>query len=184
MLELFISGGELYNEKTNEFQTTDTDDIFLTLEHSLVSLSKWEALYQKPFLDASEKTRDETFAYIECMIVDEDYPEDVCDLLTSQHLKTINEYIDSPSTATTFSDFGRNKKIIPQIITSELVYYWMIVHNIPFECQHWHLNKLFALIRLCNIKNDPKPKKLSPREVAERNTALNEARKKQLGTTG
>lgn len=183
MLELHISGQELFDQKTGEFK--NTDDIFLSLEHSLISLSKWEMKFQKPFLDTKEKSREETFAYIESMILTEDYPDDVCDFLNNEHLRQINEYIDSPSTATTFNEVGpRRKGPSSQIITSELVYYWMIAHSIPFECQYWHLNRLFALIRICNIKNDPDKKKMGRQELAARNQALNAQRKAALGTTG
>lgn len=154
----------------------------LELEHSLVSLSKWESKIEKPFLDASQKTSDEVLEYVKMMTLTPDVPDDLYTRLTPKNFEEINDYINAKMTATWFSELGgrsRNR----EIITSELVYYWMTVFNIPFECDRWHLNRLFVLIRICNEKQG-KQKKMSRREIAERNRALNEQRKKDLGTTG
>lgn len=182
MLYLTVVGEELFDEKTNEFSTVG--DVELELEHSLLSLSDWEQEFQKPFLGPEEKTREEALAYIEHMILNESYPDDIIDRLSRSNLEDINAYIDSPATATTFAEIGPKKKQRTEIITSELVYYWMIAYNIPFECQTWHLNRLFALIRICNIKNNPDGQKMSKTEAAARRKALNEQRKAKLGTRG
>ena len=153
----------------------------LRLEHSLVSLSKWESKWCKPFLSKDEKTVEETLDYIKCMTLDQNVDSNVYFCLTEENIKQINDYISAPMTATTFSN---NKKgASREQITSELVYYWMIALNIPFECQKWHLNRLLTLIRVCEIKSQP-PKKMSRSELASRNAALNEERKRKLNTTG
>ena len=179
MLEIIIPGLELYNEETNEF--TCYDDVKLELEHSLVSISKWESKWCKPFLDGKDKTLDEIVDYIRCMTISDNIESDVYDRLTEENLVAINEYIGRPMTATTFNN--EKKSTGREIITSEIIYYWMVSFNIPFECQYWHLNRLLTLIKVCNVKNNP-PKKMSQKEILARNKALNDARKKELGTRG
>lgn len=179
MLEIVIPENEYYDESKNEFVYVDS--VKLSLEHSLVSISKWESKWCKPFLDGKDKTNEEILDYIKCMIVD-DIDESIFDRLTENNLASINAYIESPMTATKFSDNG-GKTGGREIITSEIIYYWMVAYNIPFECQHWHLNRLLALVRVCNIKNSP-PKKMSKQEVANRNRELNKARRKQLNSSG
>ena len=181
MLELHVTGQELYNEETEEF--TSTDDFDLLLEHSLSSLSKWESKYKKPFLSDKEKSFEETLAYVEFMILNENYPKDICSKLNNEHFEKINKYIESSETATTFNNTQNQGRRNSEIITAELVYYWMVAFNIPFECQFWNLNRLFTLIQICNIKNSPQ-KKMSRNELASRNHQLNEQRKRALGTSG
>ena len=115
------------------------------------------------------------------MTITQNVKPEVYNRLTEDNLKAINDYIENPMTATTFSDI--NQRPSREIITSEIIYYWMVSFNIPFECQKWHLNKLLTLIKVCNIKNSP-PKKMSRQEILSRNRALNEARKKNLNTMG
>ena len=179
MLEIIIPGLELYNEETNEFICYD--DVKLELEHSLVSISKWESKWCKPFLDGKDKTLDEIVDYVRCMTISDNIESDVYDRLTEENLVVINEYIGRPMTATTFNN--EKKSTGREIITSEIIYYWMVSFNIPFECQYWHLNRLLTLIKVCNVKNNP-PKKMSQKEILARNKALNDARKKELGTRG
>ena len=171
---------EYYNEDTNEF--TYYDDCVIELEHSLISISKWESNWCKPFMSGKDKTLDEVTDYIKCMTITDNVPSDVYSRLTNENLEEINEYIGRPMTATTFSDNGKSGGS-REIITSEVIYYWMIALNIPFECQYWHLNRLLTLIKVCNAKNNP-PKKMSKQEIARRNRALNEARRKQFETRG
>ena len=179
MLEIIIPGLELYNEETNEF--TCYDDVKLELEHSLVSISKWESKWCKPFLDGKDKTLDEIVDYVRCMTISDNIESNVYDRLTEENLVVINEYIGRPMTATTFNN--EKKSTGREIITSEIIYYWMVSFNIPFECQYWHLNRLLTLIKVCNVKNNP-PKKMSQKEILARNKALNDARKRELGTRG
>ena len=181
MLELKILGEEYYDDEKQEFYSEN--DQILRLEHSLVSVSLWEQRYNRPFLEADDKTQEETLGYVECMILD-DIPENLESLLTAFHIEQINKYVESPASATTFVDVKSKTRGPKQVITSELVYYWMIAYQIPFECQYWHLNRLFALIRICNIQNNPDKNKMSKAEIAARNRALNEERKAKLKTRG
>lgn len=179
MLTITIPAMELFNDITQEFIQAKAQTI--QLEHSLVSISKWESKWNKPFLANNDKTIAETLDYIRCMTITQNVNPDVYKRLSRSNIDDINNYIDAPMTATTFSDnnSGRNR----EIVTSELIYYWMISLNIPMECQRWHLNRLLTLIRVCNVKNTP-PKKMSRREIMNRNAALNAARRKQLNSKG
>lgn len=154
----------------------------LQLEHSLVSLSKWESKWCKSFFSKEEKTYEETIDYIKCMTLTPNVKPEVYDCLSRKNIEQINKYIEAPMTATTFIDDPETKPNRERI-TSELIYYWMIALNIPVEFQKWHINRLLTLIRVCNIKNSP-PKKRSKREIMSRNAALNAARRKQLNTKG
>ena len=171
---------EGWDEAKQEF--VEPEYRILQLEHSLVSLSKWEARWCKAFFSKEEKTYEETLDYIKCMTITQNVNPDVYKYLTRENIAQINKYIEAPMTATCFYDdkVGKNSR---EKVTSELIYYWMIALNIPFECQKWHLNRLLTLIKVCNIKNQP-PKKMSKREIMSRNAALNAARKKQLNTRG
>ena len=180
MLTITIPAVELFDERTNEFISTKEQT--LQLEHSLVSLSKWESKWCKPFLTKEAKTFEETIDYIKCMTITQNVNPNVYSFLSASNIEDIKNYIDAPMTATTFYEEqkgGRNR----ETTTSELIYYWMISLNIPMECQKWHLNRLLTLIRVCNVKNNP-PKKMSKRDIMSRNAALNAARKKQLNTKG
>lgn len=172
---------EGWDEEKQEF--VDPKVQVLQLEHSLVSLSKWESKWCKSFLSRSDKTGEEILDYIKCMTLTQNVSPDVYNHLTQENIKQINQYIEAPMTATNFSE-DKSGKANREVITSELIYYWMIALNIPFDpCQKWHLNRLLTLIRVCNIKNAP-PKKMSKRDVMSRNAALNAARRKQLNTRG
>lgn len=183
MFKIQLRLNERFDEEKNEFVH---DPFTLEMEHSLVSLSKWESKWEKPFLDDVERSAEELASYIECMVLNLDVPEDFLIHLTDEDLKSINEYIGSNQTATWFNDRSpKRKKPGGEKITSELVYYWMIAHQIPFECQHWHLNRLLTLIRICEIKNMPEKKnRMNTRDAAAERRALNERRLKELGTEG
>lgn len=172
---------EYWDEKKCEF--IPAESITLQLEHSLVSISKWESKWCKSFIASSKKlTDEEVLDYIQCMTLNKNIQPDVYNHLTPYNVKEIEKYISAPMTATYFSE-SKNTKTSRETITSELIYYWMIALNIPFECQKWHLNRLLTLIRVCNIKNQP-PKKMSKRDIMSRNAALNAARRKQFNTKG
>jgi hypothetical protein len=171
---------EGWDEQKQEFVEPKT--VTLRLEHSLVSLSKWESKWCKPYLTKDNKTFEETVDYIKCMTLTQNVDPDVYNHLTKQNIDAINEYIQAPMTATTFSNdqSSGGKK---EITTSELIYYWMVSLNIPFECQKWHLNRLMTLIRVANIKNSP-DKKMPQAETMRRNAELNAARRAKLNSRG
>ena len=180
MLEITVPATEMWDEDKEEYIYTNKQ--VLQLEHCLVSLSTWESKWCKPFLGKKEKTYEETIDYIKCMTLTKNVDPAVFTALTRENIEQINSYIEAPMTATTFSE-SNNRRPNREIITSELIYYWMIALGIPFECRKWHLNRLLTLIRVCNIKNQP-PKKMGQRELISRNAALNAARKKQMNTRG
>ena len=182
MLKITVPRVEGFDEVRNMF-VDYIPETTLQLEHSLLSLSKWEAKWKKPFLSQNEdnpRTQEEMIDYIRCMTLNTVDPK-VYDHIPSEVMAKIIKYIEDPMTATTFSD--NNKKNSREIITSEIIYYWMISLTIPFECQKWHLNRLLALIRVCSIKNQP-PKKMSAKEIMTRNKALNAQRRAKLNTRG
>lgn len=180
MLTITVLGIEMYDEEHLAFITKG--DVVIELEHSLASLSKWESIFQKPFLGEKDKTQEEIYGYIKAMTLTPEVPEEVFLKLSSKNIEEINAYIDSRMSATWFNEAPGAPKS-RDVITSELIYYWMTVFNIPFECESWHLNRLFTLIRICNIKQ-AKPQKMSRAEIAVRNRELNAQRKAQLGTKG
>lgn len=180
MLQITLEPVEIYNDSTGEFSMTKRQD--LQLEHSLISLTKWESKWLKPFLSKVEKTREESIDYIRFMTINQNVDPMVYNFMSSDVILTVNKYIELPMTATTFTKTN-NAGINREVITAEIIYYWMISFNIPFECQKWHLNRLLTLINVCNIKNQP-AKKMSTREVMARNRALNEARRARLNTPG
>jgi hypothetical protein len=180
MLKIIVLGTEFYNEETETFETVG--DFELKLEHSLISLSKWESIHQVPFLTQSSKTSSEIFSYINCMIINKNCPDNLVDRLSRKNIEEINKYIESKESATTFG-FMPERNGRGEVITAELIYYWMVAFQIPFECERWHLNRLFALIRICNIKNS-KPKKMSKTELAQQYREINERRRAELNTRG
>ena len=180
MLRVIIEGNETFNEEDSTFSTEN--DVVLDLEHSLISLSKWESEYEKPFLSSTEKSKEEIFGYLKAMVITPDADLDALYRCSQETVDKIQKYIDSKQSATTFGMMPERRGP-GEVITAELIYYWMVAFNIPFECERWHLNRLFALIRICNIKNS-KPKRMSRNEIAQRNRELNAQRKAQLGTTG
>lgn len=176
MLEIKVPARSFFNDSTQEFVEFEEAD--LKLEHSLISLDRWESEFEKPFLE-TKLTQDQMMFYIKCMSM-KPIDESVLNTLPNEVIKQITDYIDKPMTATTINDSSTGKK---EILTSEVIYYMMIKLGIPFECQKWHLNKLITLIRVCSVKDGPQ-KKMSKKEIIEQNRALNEARKKKLKTKG
>lgn len=154
----------------------------ITLEHSLVSLSKWESKWCKPFLTNADKTDEELIDYFRCMTITQNVDPNIYYCLTRQNIQEITDYMNSPHTATTIKSRGPARRSREQV-TAELIYYWMVAFRIPFECQKWHLNRLITLIRICEIKNQ-KPKKRSQRDVLNEYAAINEANKTRFNTKG
>lgn len=180
MLKITIPAAEFWDEIREEFIYKKEQT--LQLEHSLVSLSKWESTWNKAFLGKQAKTDEEILDYVRCMTLTQNIDPEVYLRLSSKNFEQINSYIEAPMTATCFSD-NKQTKGSRETITAELIYYWMISYNIPVEFQKWHLNRLLTLIRVCNVKNAP-PKKHSRRELLKRNAELNAARRKRLGSKG
>lgn len=178
-ISITLPGIESWDEAKEEF--VNSPETVLVLEHSLVSLSKWESIFHKPFLGPGEKTTEETYAYIHAMCLNENVPGEVLFRLTNDNIAEINAYVESPQTATTFRDLpGRPSR---EIITNEIIRHWMIAFQIPLDYETRHLNQLFTLIKVVNEKNRP-AKKMSRNDLAQRNRELNAARQKQYGTTG
>ena len=181
MLRLIVPlGVEQWDEKKEEFIEPKT--MTLQLEHSHLSLSKWESKWCKPFLSQNDLTVEETLDYIKCMTVTPNASEEVYGYLTKDNIDEILNYIHAPMTATIVRE-TKSSKINNETVTAELIYHWMIELQIPFECQKWHLNRLITLIKVRNIKLSP-PKKMKKADIMRRNAALNAARKKQLGSKG
>lgn len=154
----------------------------LQLEHSLASLSKWEAIYEKPFLGENEKTDEEIQGYIECMIMSPVVPPNVLEMLSQENYEQINAYINKKHTATWFNENGKGPSS-REVITSELIYFWMMSAGIAIECENWHLNRLLTVIKIHGVKNS-KPKKMSKSQMLSERRALNAARREQYNTTG
>ena len=180
MLQITIPAKELWDEAKEEFISTKEQT--LQLEHSLISLSKWESKWHKPFLSNDIKTEEETLDYIRCMTITQNVDPMVYKFIPINIREEIIEYINAPMTATWFNNEKHGKSSSEQT-TSELIYYWMIAQNIPFECEKWHLNRLLTLIKVCNIKNQP-PRKMGKKARMSQQAALNAARRKQFNTRG
>lgn len=178
MISIYIPETEYFDESKSEFVSIKEQT--LLLEHSLISVSKWESKWHKPFLEKNDKTTEEVLDYLRCMTITQNVDPNVYYNISESDILKIKDYIDDSMTATTFSNQGRPNR---QIITAEIIYYWMVSFNIPFECQKWHLNRLLTLIHVCSIKNQPS-KKMSKADIRSRNAALNAARRAQLGTKG
>lgn len=180
MLQITIRAPEQWDVANNQF--VEPKEWILQLEHSLMSLSKWESKWNKAFFSKREKTHDEIIDYIKCMTLNRNVETEAYMFLTNSNIEEIIQYIEAPMTATVFREDKKGKGS-NETVTAELIYYWMIALNIPFECQKWHINRLLTLIRVCEIKNSP-PKKMSKREIMSRNAALNAARRKKLNSKG
>jgi hypothetical protein len=162
--------------------TDDFDAVELNFEHSLISLSKWESIHQKPFFGKKEKTSEEGASYIKCMLITENVPDELLNRLSPDNVKTITEYINDKQSATWFRE-DQNQKQTNETITSELIYYWLVQFRIPFEVQYWHLNRLMTLIKITGLKQT-KPKPMSKAQQAEQYRRLNAERRASLGSSG
>lgn len=181
MLHVTIPGIELFNESTGMFDYTKSQK--LQLEHSLVSVSKWESKWKKAFLSDNPRNLEESTDYIRCMTLTQNVDEDCYKYIPAALFEEINSYIDDDMTATTFSAISGGGRSRSGTVTAEIIYYWMVSFNIPFECQKWHLNRLMTLIRVCSIKQQD-PKKRSTQSILQENKAMNDARRKQYNTNG
>ena len=181
MLKITVPAAEFWDEIHEEFIYKKEQT--LQLEHSLVSLSKWESKWNKAFLGKKEKTDEEILDYVRCMTLTQNVDPEVYTRLSAENYHAINAYIEAPMSATRFHEdkqSDRNK----DVVTSELIYYWMISYNIPVDiCQKWHLNRLLMLIRICNAENKP-PKKRSKRDLYRHYAEVNAANKKKFNSKG
>lgn len=184
MLQIVIPEREYFDERKGEHgEFVSCKRTVLQLEHSLLSVSKWESKWKKTFLSNKDPlTQEELMDYIKCMTVDKNVPDEAYDYISMEDLKKIQEYIGDPHTATTIRD-RRSGPQRNEIVTNELIYCWMIECGIPFECQKWHLNRLLTLIRVCNIKQSPE-KKMSRQSIYAQNRELNALRRAKLGSKG
>lgn len=186
MLQLQVVMSEDFDEATQEFIVETRQ---LKLEHSLASLSKWESKFEKPFLDKNQKTEVEILTYVQMMDVEENTPPEIFLRLTQEDYLTINEYINAKMTATWFNKSDTPKKTQTQVVTSELIYYWLTSYEIPWDVEHWHLNRLFTLIEVFSAERAAMDKKkggnkANTRSLAEQRRALNEARRAEHNTSG
>jgi hypothetical protein len=180
VLTITVPGVELYDEKKEVF--FNLPEVTLSLEHSLVSLSKWESHWEKPFLGPEPKTTEETIGYVKAMTLTPNIPDEIYGRLSNENLLAVNAYIGAKMSATWFNE---QKKPSREIVTAEVIYSWLVNLQIDWECQHWHLNRLFTLIKVVNQKNAPdkQPKRSRAEMIAERN-ALNAKRRAELNTSG
>ena len=183
MLKLKIPDIDVFDNDLQEF--VNIKGCTIQLEHSLISLHRWEQKWNVPFLTKKEKTLEQTIDYIKCMTISQNVNPMIYKYLTDDTVSEILKYIEEPMTATTFSNNANQPGAAPkrETVTAELIYYWMIALQIPVQFEKWHLNSLLTLIEVCNIKNTP-PKKLSKNQILSRNKSLNAARRKALGTKG
>ena len=179
-ISITIPERELYDEASNRF--IDIPKTTLSLEHSLLSISKWESKWHKPYLSTEQKTREEMLDYIRFMTINQNVDPNVFYGLSRDNIKVIEDYITDPMTATTIKK--QNGKVSREIITNELIYYWMSELGIPFQpCEKWHINRLLTLIEVASIKKQP-PKKMSKSDVMRQNHSLNAARRAKHHTRG
>ena len=172
-----------WDGKREVFFTYPEKPVTFQIEHSLVSISKWEAKWKKPFLSkTNEQTKEETLDYVRCMTITKNVDPNIYYFLPESTVNEITDYISDTMTATTFGSSGPEKPS-REIVTSELIYYWMTAFQIPFDCDKWHLNRLMTLIRVCSIKNAPQ-KKMGPNEIRARNRQLNAERRRAMNSKG
>lgn len=185
MITIKIPDREYYNEDTNEFISVKGP--VLTMEHSLLSIRKWESKWHQPFMGKKEPTFEQMLDYFRCMtITPKDVGIEVFHGLSAENVAELKAYIGDSMTATTFHTYPGKKKgkaSGPSIITAEVVYGWMFQNGIPLECEKWHFNQLMTLIRVCAQQGGVNPK-MSKKDILAQNKALNEARKAKLGTRG
>lgn len=181
MLQITIPAERGFNEITEEFVSFPA--VTLRLEHSLISIQKWEAKWHKSYLNNKEFTAEEQLDYIRCMSIDSNFDASIFNRLRISDYEKIRDYIANPMTATVIHRRKDQSSSSGQFVTAELIYYWMTEFGIPFECNKWHINQLLTLIEVCSIKQSP-GKKMNKREAAMMRAAANESRRKRLGTRG
>ena len=180
MLTITVPGIDFWDSEREIFIVRD--EFVLELEHSLVTLSKWEQKYEKPYLGPEKHSTEEVLGYVAAMAVTQDLSPEVLVRLSEDNFVEISEYINKKASGTFFSDVMPGKRS-SEIITSELIYYWLSAFHIDFNpVENWHLTRLFNLLRVASVKNAPE-KKRSRASIAQEQKALNEQRLKDLGMT-
>lgn len=176
MLKIVVPSATLFDERTEEL--IEIGQCELQLEHSLVSISKWEAKFHKTFLKQfNDKTQDELVYYIKCMTLNKNVDPNVYSCLTYDNYVAIRDYMENPMSATVVPKNEKaSGKSVSEPLTSELIYYYMIKLQIPVEFQKWHINRLLKLIDLCGYK-DEKPNKMSQKDLYKRNSDINKLNK-------
>ncbi len=181
MLEIRVPASEVYQAWNNTF--INVQSCVLTLEHSLISVAKWEAKWHIPYLNARKKTTAQDLDYIRCMVIGPVKDDAIFAALSSENIADIRKYIDDTMTATTFSESLNTKKHSKEVVTAEILYHRMFTNNIPMECQKWHLNRLLTLIRVCDTKNSP-PSKMNKKQTASHYAEQNALRRAKYNTKG
>ena len=183
MLQIVVPAGEFFDERTERF--IQSNGVILQLEHSLLSVSKWESKWKKPWLSKEDnKTPEENLDYIRCMTINKNVDPLAYYCISPEDMERITQYIYDDMTATTFYSYKKTIEEANDVITSEIIYYWMVAANIPFEAEKWHLNRLITLIRVCSHNNNPNKEKLTKADIYARNKAWNAARRKATGSKG
>lgn len=181
MLSLVVPAMELYDSEREEF--VYTKPVSFEIEHCLLAMSRWESKWKKPFLSPDEKTSDEVIDYIRCMTMSDNVPDDVYNRLPYDVIEQINDYVDAPHSATTIRNQEGSGRVRNEIVTTEVIYYWMTAFGIPFECETWNLDRLLKLIEICLIKSQP-AKKMPKAQVRQMYDSLNKARRSKLHSKG
>ena len=183
-LTIFVPSAELYDEVNNEF--IYTKDQTMVLEHSLLSISKWETKWRKPYLSEEQKTNEEALDYIRCMTITQNVDPNVYKALTGSQINEITEYIKEGQTATTIKQnaSGHRARHSGKFVTSELIYFWMTAFNIPFTCEKWNFSRLMALIEIAGEENNPDKKKMGRQDILAQNRALNAQRRAKMKSKG
>lgn len=175
MLELHISETELWDPVSEKFLLVKEQS--LPLEHSLLSISKWEEKWHKPMplINNERLSGDEFLDYVRCMTISRNPDPLVYRCITAREVEAIMAYINDPHTATWFGNekSGGNDK---RPLTTELIYHLMFAFGVSKECEKWHLNRLMTQLRVEYEESKPSKKK-TPAEIAERHRMLNAKRR-------
>lgn len=178
-ISIYVQGTELWDSNSQMFCSSKPQT--LILEHSLISISKWESKYHKMFLETKDKTGVELLDYIKCMTINGNVPDMTYYALSEKNLRDILDYMDDSMTASSVFDPPRKSRSEP--VSSELIYYWMIQYGIPFECEKWHINRLLMLIKICTRKNASMTK-ADKAAMDQRRAAINAQRKAKMKSRG
>ena len=179
-LTVTIEGKQFVDNDNNII--SEPSDV-LVLEHSLISISKWEAIWKKPYLESfKESSNEELYSYIQCMVIKGNADMSVLRRIKRSQYEKILDYINDSMTATTVKK-KENDMSVSNFTTSELIYAWMVQLQIPWEAQKWHLNRLMMLISVLDRMNQPAKKRSEKQLISDyaKINAMNRARFKSKG---